>query len=88
MFSFESYDEELKISLMIARNWGATLYAEDEMLRKSCALGDDFVDAMEATIEVRLGSCRACGPPYLIVGYKISSGRKKVLRHMFAEDWR
>lgn len=39
---------------MIARNWGATFYKEDDLERKSCALGDTFIDAMNGTIEVRL----------------------------------
>lgn len=48
-----SWDEELKIALMIARNWGATFYKEDDEGLKTCALEDTFVAAMNETIDVR-----------------------------------
>lgn len=47
-----SWDEELKMSLMIARNWGTTLYTEGENSVQTCALGENFVAAMNSTVEV------------------------------------
>ena len=40
------------MSLMIARNWGTTLYTENDAAVKTCALGEKFVDAMNSTVEV------------------------------------
>lgn len=54
-----SWDEETKMSLMISRHWGTTLYEnldEDDTSdegKVTCALGEDFVMAMNSTVEVR-----------------------------------
>lgn len=48
------FDEEMKLSMMIGRNWGSTLYREkeDDDEEYKCALDDNFVTAMNLTIEV------------------------------------
>lgn len=40
---------------MIARNWAATLYKNDEDNVMYCSLGENFVAAMNSTIEVTRG---------------------------------
>lgn len=44
----------MKLSMMIGRNWGSTLYREEEDNddEYKCALDDNFVTAMNLTIEV------------------------------------
>ena len=45
----------MKLSLMISRNWGSTLYREDaeNSAEYACALDGNFVKAMNSTIKVR-----------------------------------